>query len=470
MDIKKDNNFLEGPILAALMKFVVPIIMALFLQALYGAADLWAVGTFATAADISAVSTASQVMLIITSFITGITMGTTVLLGRRLGEKRFDSASKVFGGTMWILLAMGFVFTLIITVFAKKIAIIANAPSVALEQTGDYLRICGFGIVFILAYNGISALFRGIGNSKLPLFFVLIACIFNISGDVILIKYFHLGAKGAAISTVFAQSISVILSVVFISRYKFPFKLTKNSFAFDWNTVAKILGLGFPIALLQMCNEFYYLILISFVNKLGVIPSAGVGVAEKLIIFLVLVPLAFMSAISSFSSFNYGAKNLKRAKEGLWKGMVVSGSLGAVLALLLFTEGDVLSSIFSDNVEVMKASAKFLKATSLECFILSIGNCLAGYFNGIGRSTFVMIEGLIAIFAFKIPYALFAMNFTADKLFNLGISTVIGAFASLVMCAGYFILLSFKEDKGKLVDKEWKAEYEANCKTDVTVA
>lgn len=436
------STFLKGAILPPLLRFAIPIILSLFLQALYGACDLWAVGTFGSSYDMSAVSTSSQVMLILNGFMTGIATGTTVLLGIKYGEKNYQEAREVFAGTFWIIAILSIVITFILVNFSKDISILANAPEQALSQTTSYLKICGMGTVFILSYNGISGIFRGVGNSFLPLIFVVIACISNIIGDIILIEFFHLGATGAAISTVFAQALSVVLSIIFIKRYDFKFKINRLAFLFKPNAIIQIMKLGLPIALLQMSNEIYYLILIGFVNKLGVIAGAGVGVAEKLIVFLVLIPLSYMSALSSFVSHNIGAKQEKRAKEGLFTTLKLSSIMGFVIAAMLFFYGRDFSTIFNSNPEILNISGLFLKATSLECFILSISYCFTGYFNGLKKTNFVMIQGFFVIFCVKIPYAYFAMKYLNHKLINLGISTVLGALVSLILCGGYYFYLS----------------------------
>lgn len=441
----KGNDFLKGPILPSLMKFAIPVMFALFLQALYAAVDLWAVGTFATPQDMAAVSTASQVMLVITSFITGISMGITVHLGHMIGKDEKRKASYTMGASVYILVVFSVAVTLCLTLGANQIATFVHIPESAFSQMTSYLRICGFGLVFITAYNIISAIFRGIGNSKLPLVFVAIAAVCNMIGDIILIKHFGLGATGAAIATVFAQMISVILSLVFMKKYHFPFPIDKEAFKYNKACMKEVLHLGFPIACVQMCNEIYYLILMGFVNQLGVTESAGVGVAEKLIVFLVLIPMSFMSSISSFVATNDGANQNDRSKKGMFEGMIVSGILGLVLASLLYLKGDVLASFFNNDQQVITAAHTFLKATSLECFLLSIAYCLTGYFNGTGRTNFVMLQGLFVVFFVKTPYAFYAMTKQGNQLVHLGLSTVLGALSSLIICIIAYLIFSKKE-------------------------
>ncbi len=437
----KKVDFINDAIVSAMIRFSLPIILALFLQALYGACDLWAVGQFATPEDMSAVSTSSQVLLMLNGLMTGIFTGTIILLGLSSGEQRYDKSRQVFAGTFWIIVIMSVIVTLILGLFSEKIAIMANAPELALQQTTNYLRICGMGTIFIISYNGVSALFRGVGNSTLPLIFVAIAGLTNMVLDIILIKYCSLGATGAAYATVFAQGVSVALSLICMKRYNFNFSLDKRIVTWSTLAIKEILKIGLPIGLLQLCNEFYYFILIGFVNQLGVTESAGVGVAEKLILFLILIPLSFMTALSTFVSFNMGAGKIERVKKGLFKTMTLSVSLGFVMASILLFFGSHLAGIFSDNQAVKDCAGLFLKATSLECFILSIVYCFTGYFNGLKQSRFVMIQGIAVIFLVKIPYAVLTKYYLPHKLFNLGLSTVLGAISSLILCVAYYLYL-----------------------------
>ncbi len=457
---KSNNTFLDGPILPSLLRFALPVLFALILQALYGAVDLWAVGKFATTADISAVATGSQTMQIITGIVTGLSMGTTVLLGQKVGHKDNEGAAQTIGTSIKIFAALGVVLSIIMILSARPIARVMNAPEEAFTQTVRYIQICGGGSLCIVAYNLLSAIFRGMGDSKSPLIFVSIACVTNIVGDITLIDVFHMGAVGAAIATVAAQAVSVILSLVLIKKKGLPFPFTKSHLLFHRNTAAGVIKLGSPIALQDMCNEVSYLIIIGLVNMLGVTASAGVGIAEKLVIFILLIPMSYMQSISAFVAQNVGAEQYERAKKAMWTGMGTAAILGGIMAYVSFFHGDTLSMIFikdaaaADAGAVIEASAKFLKATSIECFILSVAYCLTGYFNGLGKTTFVMIQGLCAIFLVKIPYAWFASRQPDPQLFQIGLSTAFAAIFTLIVCFIYFFLCAGKskaqEQKGEL--------------------
>ncbi len=446
------NNFSEGAILPALLKFAVPVLLALVLQALYGAVDLWAVGKFGTTADISAVSTGSQTMQIVTGAVTGLSMGTTVLLGQRIGCRDDAGSAQVVGTSIKVFGVLGAVLSVVMMFAARPVAYLMNAPEEALEQTVSYIQICGGGSICIAAYNLLSAVFRGMGDSGSPLIFVSIACVTNIVGDITLIDGFKMGAAGAAIATVAAQAVSVLLSAVLIRKKGLPFAFTKEHLAAGRATAARIIKLGSPIALQDMCNEISYLIIIGLVNALGVVASAGVGIAEKLVIFILLIPMSYMQSISAFTAQNVGAGKPERAKKAMWMGMGTALILGGAMAYLSYFHGAALSQLFvkdsaDGQAEVIRASAEFLRATSIECFVLSAAYCLTGYFNGCGRTAFVMIQGLCAIFLVKIPYAYLASRRPSPRLFDIGLSTAYAAVFTLAVCFIYYLCLHRKRGR-----------------------
>ena len=442
---KSHNTFLVGSIFPALLRFSIPVLCALLLQALYGAVDLWAVGTFCGEADVSAVAIGSQTMLIVTGIVTGLSMGTTILLGKKIGSRDNKGAADTIGTSICIFVLLGIALSFVMIFAASKIAVVMDAPQEAFEKTVHYILICGAGSLFIVCYNLISAIFRGMGNSKVPLLFVSIACVANIIGDVILIKVFDMGTAGTAIATITAQGISVILSIVFIKKSGFPFPFGKENMRLDKGIAANIIRLGFPIALQDMCNEISYLILIGFVNKLGVTASAGVGIAEKLVMFMLLIPMSYMQSISAFVAQNIGAGQDVRAKKAMLTGMSTAVILGGMMSYLSFFHGESLSRIFINELPVINMSAEFLKATAIECFILSIAYCFTGYYNGLGKTAFVMIQGLCAIFLVKIPYAWVVSRQPEPQLFQIGMSTAYAAIFTLIICVLYYIYINRKK-------------------------
>lgn len=432
------HTILQGSILIALTKFAVPLLFSLILQALYGAVDLWMVSRFAVTADVSAVSTGSQTMLIVNGIVTGLSMGITILLGQAVGEGNDRKGARIIGTSVWIFSVLAVLLTLVLLAGAPTLTHALHAPAEAFDQTVHYMMICGAGTIFVVAFNVLNGIFCGLGDAKTPLYFVMIACATNVVADYVLIAHFALGAEGAAIATIAAQAMSVGFALCLI-KHRLPFALHHQDFGMNRHLAANILKLGLPVALLRMTNELSYLIILGFVNTLGVVASGGVGIAEKLVMFILLIPTAYMSAVSAFVAQNTGAAQHDRARRTLWVGMATAAVIGGGMAYLSFFHGDALAHLFTSDAAVIAASAEFLKATALECFILSLAYCYDGYFNGIEKTTFVMVQGIIAALCVRIPYAYYASIQPTPSLFNIGLSTALAAAFMFVVCTGYYL-------------------------------
>ena len=445
--MKETQNFTKGNILTSLVRFALPVLAALFLQTMYGAVDMLVVGQFATAADVSAVSTGSWLMQLITSFVVGIAMGTTVLLGRRLGEGKPEEAGKIIGASIVLFTIIGVVITFFMELCAVPVAQIMRTPIEAFDATVLYVRICSAGSVFIVAYNVLGSIFRGIGDSRMPLVTVAIACVFNIAGDFLLVGVFGMATAGAAIATVLAQALSVIISVLIIRRQKLPFTFRRTDIVFDRKRMGSVFRLGLPIAFQDLLVSISFLAITAIVNSLGVIPSAGVGVAEKLCGFIMLVPSAFNQSMSAFVAQNMGAGRMERAKRALLCGIGMSLVVGVFMAWLSFFHGDLLAGLFARDEAVIAAAADYLKAYAIDCLLVSVMFCMIGYFNGCGKTLFVMLQGIAGAFGVRIPVSLIMSRIKPVSLFKVGLATPCSSVVQIILCVGYFLLLSRRKPK-----------------------
>ena len=438
------SDFTQGKILSPLLKFTFPILLALFLQAMYGAVDLLIVGQFGHAADVSAVSTGSQVMMIITSLITGLTMGITILIGQKLGEGKRKEAGNVVGSGISIFAVVAVIITAVFVTFAPAVSKFAHAPLEAFDGTVSYLRICAAGSTFIIAYNVIGGIFRGLGDSKTPLITVAIACVANIVGDLILVGGFNMAATGAALATVFAQAISVILSIFIIKRRGLPFEFSLKSIKFHKRLTSQILRYGAPIALQDILVHFSFLVIIMIGNSMGVVASAGIGIAEKLCGFIMLIPSSFAQAMSAFVAQNYGAKKYDRAKKVLLYAVGASFCCGVVMFYFTIFHGNLLAGLFSTEEEVVLASWEYLKAYGVDCLFTAVMFSMVGYFNGCGKTTFVMIQGIVGAFCVRIPVAYLMSKIEPVSLFMVGLATPASTIVQIIFCVVYFVILNRK--------------------------
>ena len=428
------KDFTTGKILGPLIWFMVPVFLAMLLQAMYGAVDLLIVGQFAQPLDVSAVSTGSQMMMTITNLVTSFAMGTTILLGQRIGEGRGQEGGEAVGSSICLFGAVALVFTVLIPALCRPLSALMNAPEAAFSATADYIRVCGFGSVFIIAYNLIGSIFRGIGDSKTPLMTVFIACICNIAGDLLLVAGFHMGAKGAAAATVFAQAISVFISLLLLRRKTLPFRMARRDLRFRKDIILKVTALGLPIALQDLLVGISFLVLLAIVNSLGLIPSAGMGVAERVCGFIMLIPSAFMQAMAAFVAQNFGAGRYWRAKRALLYAIGVSTMLAVVMFAVTFWRGDLLSAVFSGDPEVITASADYLKAYAIDCLLTCFLFCFIGFFNGLGMTRFVMVQGIVGAFLVRIPVAFLMSREVPVSLFHVGLATPCSTVLQVTLC------------------------------------
>ncbi len=448
--MQQTQNFTQGKIFAPLMRFALPILMALFLQNMYGAVDLLIVGQFGgELADVyvSAVSTGSQVMLTLTLVVTGLAMGLTVFVGNRIGAGCREEAGRIIGSSIWLFGVMTIALTVVMVFAAPALARVMQAPAAAFDQTVSYIFICSAGSLCIVAYNLVGSIFRGIGDSRIPLLTVAIACVLNIAGDLLLVAVFGMGASGAAIATVTAQAFSVLLSLLIIRRRQLPFRFSVKDIRPNSVYIRQILKLGTPIALQDLLVSFSFLFIIAVVNDLGLTESAGVGVAEKLCGFLMLLPSAFMQSMSAFVAQNIGAGKPERARRALWCGIASSVAAGVLTAYLTFSHGDLLAGIFARDVSIIMAAWEYLKAYAIDCLLTAFLFCFIGYFNGCGCTTFVMLQGIIGAFCVRLPVAWVISRQETVSLFRIGLSTPASTLVQILLCGIYFLFLLRRQKK-----------------------
>ena len=429
------NDFTSGRILPKLLKFMLPVLFAIFLQAMYGAVDLLVVGRFSDNAAVSAVSTGSQIIMTLTNILGSFSMGITVAVGQKIGQKRPDDAAKTIGTGLVIFGLTGLLLlTSACVAGAELLAGIMNAPAEAFDLTAQYIRICGAGFVIITAYNLLGSIFRGLGDSKTPLIAVGIACVCNIIGDLLFVAVFHMGSSGAALATVIAQLLSVVISLFIIRRTKLPFDFHRSHIKLDKKCAASIIRIGTPIALQDLLVGISFLVMLAIVNKLGLSASAGVGVAEKVCAFIMLVPIAFMQSMSAFVAQNYGAGKNDRAKQALKTGITVSFAFGLVMFILTFFRGDLLAGIFSNDSQAVMNAWDYLKAYAIDCLLTCFLFCFIGYYNGIQKTTFVMIQGICGAFLVRIPVAFLMQRIGNGSLFLIGLATPCSTVLQIIMC------------------------------------
>lgn len=437
------NDFTQGSILKKLALFMLPILGALVLQAAYGAVDLLVVGRFGSTSGLSAVSTGSQVLNLVTFVVTQFAMGITVLIARYLGEKKPEQIGSVIGGAAVVFAVISIVLFILMVGFARPISVLMQAPVEAVDLTTSYVRICGSGIFFIVAYNLLSAIFRGLGDSKSPLIFVLVACIVNIFGDLILVAGLHLDAAGAALATVFAQAVSVVCAVVILLKKNLPFSIRKSDLRFN-SQCKKFLGIGLPLALQECLTQLSFLALCAFVNRLGLEASSGYGVACKIVNFAMLIPSSLMQSMASFVSQNVGAGNQKRARHSMFTGIGIGLFFGCLVFTLVILKGDMLAGFFSTDAAVIQKGFDYLKGFAPETILTAVLFSMIGYFNGSNHTVWVMFQGLFQTLLVRLPMSYYMSIQPDASLTKIGLAAPTSTAVGIVLNVLFFIYLNKK--------------------------
>lgn len=425
---------------------MLPILGALVLQAAYGAVDLLVVGRFGTTSGLSAVSTGSQVLNLVTFVITQFAMGITVLIARYIGEKKPQYIGALIGGATIIFAIVSAVLFVVMIGFAQPIAVLMQAPQEAVELTSSYVRICGGGIFFIVAYNLLAAIFRGLGDSKSPLLFVAVACVVNIAGDLILVAGLHLDAAGAAIATVTAQAVSVVFALFLLVKRELPFKITRQDFKINTHCI-RALKVGLPLAMQEFLTQISFLALCAFVNRLGLAASSGYGVACKVVNFAMLIPSSLMQSMASFVSQNVGAGNKKRAEQSMLTGIGIGLVFGCVVFALVWCKGDVLSGLFTADAAVIANGYAYLKGFAPETIATAILFSMVGYFNGNDKTLWVMVQGLVQTLLVRLPMAYIMSIQPNASLTMIGLSAPTSTAVGILLNISFFLWLKRYENQ-----------------------
>lgn len=443
--MEKQNTLTEGSIGKGLILFALPYLFSCFMQTFYGMADLFIVGIFNSSETTSAVSIGSQVIHMLTVIIVGLAMGATVGIGRSVGAKNEEETSKTIGTTIVLFSIFAGILTIILLLCANGITAIMLTPKEAVSETKIYLKICFAGVPFITAYNIISSIFRGAGDSKKPMYFVAIACVVNIVLDFLFIGAFHMGAAGAALGTVLGQAVSSIIAFFVIQKVNLGFKVSRKDIRLDKTIMSHILQVGTPISLQDGLIQVAFIVITVIANSRGLIASSSVGIVEKLIGFMFLVPSAFLSAISTITAQNMGAKKPYRARKALRYGLMITVCWGCLCALYCQVFPHILVGLFTKDNAVLVAGCEYLRSYSFDTIFAAIHFCFSGYFCGDQKSIISFIHNIIAIILVRVPGAYFASKIFPATLYPMGWAAPLGSLLSAIICVIFYVYFRRKE-------------------------
>lgn len=440
-----ERNLTTNSVFGNIMRFSLPYMLSYFLQMLYGLADLYIVGRFDGTASITAVSIGSQIMHMVTVMVVGVAMGTTVTIGRAVGENDRQKLCRTIGNTVTMFLVGSIAIMAVLVVFVKPIVSVMSTPVEAVDETIKYLTICFIGIPFITAYNIISSIYRGLGDSKSPMYFVIVACVANIGLDYLFIGYLHMGAAGAALGTTVAQTLSVIVALVSVMMRKGAVHLHKNDFKPNGATISTILKIGIPVALQDGFIQIAFIVVTIIANRRGLNDAAAVGIVEKIIGMVFIVPSSMLSSVSAMVAQNLGAKKVDRAIRSLRYGILICIAFGALISVVVqFCSGSIVG-IFERNEQVITLGSQYLKSYIWDCLFAGIHFCFSGYFCACEHSGISFLHNSLSIILARVPLAYVFSNMYTDTLFPMGMAAPIGSILSVFICIIAYVILRRKE-------------------------
>ena len=449
-NIRMERNLTTGSVLGNVIYFSLPYLLSYFLQTLYGMADLFIIGQFEGVASTTAVSIGSQVMHMLTVMIVGLAMGSTVSIGQAIGGNDKRKASLDIGNTVTLFMMLSVALTIILLILADSIVSVMSTPEEAVAGTLDYLTVCFIGIPFITAYNIISSIFRGMGDSRSPMYFIAVACVSNIILDYIFMGALHMGPVGAALGTTLSQAVSVVIALIVIRRKNSGIKLEKSDFRPNGIVMKDILGIGVPIALQDGFIQVSFILITIIANRRGLNDAAAVGIVEKIISFLFLIPSSMLSTVSALGAQNIGALKNERARQTLYYAALIASLFGLAVSIIMQFAADSVVSLFTDASDpegamVIQLGGQYMRGYVWDTLFAGIHFSFSGYFCAIGKSLLSFLHNIIAIVLVRIPGAYMASLMFPDTLFPMGLATTAGSFLSVIICVIAFMILLRKE-------------------------
>lgn len=445
-----ERDFTTGNVFWNIIYYSIPYLLSYFLQTLYGMADLFIIGRFEGVAATTAVSIGGQVMHMVTVMLVGLAMGTTVSIAQAVGAKRRKEASHCIGNTVTLFMALSVVLAGILVMCVRPIVGLVSTPAEAVEGTVTYLTICFAGIPFITAYNIISSIFRGLGDSKSPMYFIAVACAANIVLDYLFMGAMHLGPAGAALGTTLSQAVSVAISLwVILHRKDSGVSVRKTDFRPNKPVISRIFSIGLPVALQDGLIQVSFIIITIIANRRGLTDAAAVGIVEKIISFLFLIPSSMLSTVSALGAQNIGAGKKERAVQTLRYAIGISVGLAFVIAIVIQFAAEPVVGLFTTDGAARIAGGQYIRGYVWDCVLAGIQFSFSGYFCACGKSILSFVHNICSIIFVRVPGAYLTSMMFPATLFPMGLATACGSLLSSILCVIFFAVLERRERRGR---------------------
>ncbi len=434
----EQKNLVKGNVAKQLIIFAIPFIISNIIQTLYSVADMVIVGQFNGTASMSGVNIGGQVTMIILNVAVGISTGGTIMIAQSVGAEKTNKLQKIIGTLLSTLIISAVILTLLMLFLKDPILRMIHTPEESYEEASVYLMVTALGTVFIFGYNALSAIMRGMGDSKSPLYFVAIACATNIILDLILVGVFNQGAFGAAIATIISQAFSMILCVIYLRRKKFVFDFNIKSFQIDLGQFKSILKLGIPLTIQNLISNLSFLFLTALVNNMGVTASAAVGAVGKYNGFAILPAIAMNAAVSAMVAQNIGAQREDRAIKTMLTGIGLAYAISIPIFILTTIFPQDVLRMFSADPELITVGIPYLRMFSIDYLLVPVAFCLIGFCIGTGHTTFSLFSNIISAIIIRIPMAYLLSEAAGLGLRGVGLAVPLSTSSTIILGLWFF--------------------------------
>jgi putative MATE family efflux protein len=436
---KIENDLSQGKVFTKLILFALPFLASNVIQSFYNVADMLIVGNFAGTVSMSGVNIGGQITFILTNVVIGLCMGATVLIGQYQGSGNRMALSRVTATIITLLLILSAGITILMLIVKGPVLRIIQTPREAFNESDRYLTVTVSGVVFIFGYNALSAILRGMGNSKQPFYFVMIACVANILLDLLFVAVFHWDAFGAALATVISQALSMFFCIIYMVRNRFNFDFKLSSFRIYGDQLANILRVGLPTCVQNAVTSLSFLFLTAIVNIFGVSASAAVGAVGKFNSFAFMPAMAMSASISAMAAQNIGAGKMDRAVEACRIGTIFSVILTWLFFVVVQVFPEPILTIFGRDPEMIAAGVTYLRSFSFDFLIIPFIFCISGFLIGGGHTIFTLIVSMLSAVVLRVPVCWIFGVVLKMGTFGVGLGAPVASAGTLLLIVAYML-------------------------------
>ncbi|MEG0360735.1 MAG: MATE family efflux transporter [Longicatena sp.] len=381
----------EGVIWKELLWFSFPLLLGNLFQQMYNAVDSIVVGQYLGAQALASVGSSAPVINLLVSFFMGLSVGAGVIISRYFGARQKENLQDAIHTSIALTFVAGIIMTFVGVLLSPLVLEWVGVPSNVMDNSVLYLRIYFLGVLSVMIYNMGSGILRAVGDSKNPLYFLIISSLTNVALDLLFVIVFKMGIAGVGWATLISQTISAVLIIILLVRTKEDYKLTLKLIKFHPIMLREIVRIGLPSGIQNAIVSFSNVIVQSNINAFGSLAMAGCGSYTKIDGFAILPVMSFSMALTTFTGQNMGARKFDRVKKGAKTGILMSIITIVCISILLLVLGPQILSIFSSDQRVIDYGLYMMRVLAPFYIFLAISHAFNGIIRGAGITTVPMI-------------------------------------------------------------------------------